>query len=168
MHLTPKHAPDSLSDVPAQLRCPRSPAQVYETVMINDDAKKTGKIVKKLGLTVPPRQLRGTDSTQKLRAVMRAWLPLAGAVLGMVAKHLPSPTESATSRIDKVRARSAVCFRPWPPCSRCVAPSHMMSHQLWPESLAPTSTPEVEAQVDHMREAVAKCASTSDDVRAVQ
>ena len=90
--------------------------------MINDDAKKTGKIVKKLGLTVPPRQLRGTDSTQKLRAVMRAWLPLAGAVLGMVAKHLPSPTESATSRIDKVRARSALCVSLWPPCSRRVAP----------------------------------------------
>lgn len=78
--------------------------QIYETVMINDDAKKTGKIVKKLGLEVPPRQLRGTDGTQKLRAVMRAWLPLASAVLGMVAKHLPSPTESATSRIDKVCA----------------------------------------------------------------
>ena len=62
------------------------------------------KIIQGLGLQgrVPERVLAGTDGRAALRAVLRAWLPLSEAVLGMASKHLPSPVESAPERFSRL------------------------------------------------------------------
>jgi len=58
-------------------------------------------IVKGRGLAarMPTRALEVTDPRQALRAVLRAWLPLSEAVLGMAVHHLPSPAEAAPFRV---------------------------------------------------------------------
>ncbi|MEW5312778.1 MAG: hypothetical protein WDW38_004386 [Sanguina aurantia] len=59
-----------------------------------------GAIVKGRGLTqVTARALEHSDPRQALRAVLRAWLPLSEAVLGMAVACLPSPSEAAPSRV---------------------------------------------------------------------
>ncbi|RYG52271.1 hypothetical protein EON67_01605, partial [archaeon] len=42
------------------------------------------------------------EAKGRLRAVMRAWLPLHEAVLGMVVRRLPSPVEAQAARVDKL------------------------------------------------------------------
>jgi len=79
---------------------------VYETVMIQKDKEKLEKIIGSLGLTIAPRDLRTTDTRQQLTAVMTAWLPLAAAVLRMVASQLPSPNQ-----LDQDRAEKLICSR---------------------------------------------------------
>ena len=50
-------------------------AQVYDTVLNKDSDKKTAKIVKKLGLDVPARLLRGTVSHRTVQSlVLTAYL----------------------------------------------------------------------------------------------
>lgn len=55
-----------------------------------------------LGSLVPPRALEHSDPRQALRAVMRAWLPLSEAVLGMAIDKLPSPSQAAPYRIARL------------------------------------------------------------------
>ncbi|CAD7704026.1 unnamed protein product [Ostreobium quekettii] len=58
------------------------------------------KIIKARRLsTVDERQVKSPDPRQALRAVLRAWLPISEAVLGMVVQHMPSPLSSARLRI---------------------------------------------------------------------
>ena len=49
------------------------------------------KIVVALGLKVDARDAAHPDARTALKAVLRAWLPLGDAVLGMAAEHLPCP-----------------------------------------------------------------------------
>lgn len=50
------------------------------------------KIVAALGLKVDARAAAHPDARTALKAVLRAWLPLSDAVLGMAVQHLPCPT----------------------------------------------------------------------------
>ena len=38
----------------------------------------------------------------RLQAIMRAWLPVAATVLGVVARKLPSPVEAQRARVGKL------------------------------------------------------------------
>eukprot|EP00090_Calanus_glacialis_P001947 TRINITY_DN11454_c0_g1_i1.p1 TRINITY_DN11454_c0_g1~~TRINITY_DN11454_c0_g1_i1.p1 ORF type:complete len:1029 (+),score=406.18 TRINITY_DN11454_c0_g1_i1:471-3557(+) len=75
---------------------------VYDAVMVRKDKDRLEKIVKALSLTVPPRDLRSTDPRQQLSAVFSSWLPLATAVLSMVATKLPSPAQLGAERAEKL------------------------------------------------------------------
>lgn len=49
---------------------------------------------------VPPKLLEpGADPRAAVRAVLKAWLPLSEAVLGMAVAHLPSPVAAAPVRL---------------------------------------------------------------------
>jgi ribosome assembly protein 1 len=48
---------------------------------------------------VPAKLLEGGDPRAALKAVLRAWLPLSEAVLGMTVSHLPSPAAAAPLRL---------------------------------------------------------------------
>lgn len=64
-----------------------------------------GPIVSGRNLTgaVPAKLLEaGADPRQSLRAVLRAWLPLSEAVLGMAVGHLPSPALAAPLRVPRL------------------------------------------------------------------
>lgn len=53
-----------------------------------------------LSHAVPAKLLEGSsDPRAALKAVLRAWLPLAEAVVGMAVTHLPSPAAAAAVRI---------------------------------------------------------------------
>eukprot|EP00201_Polytomella_parva_P014391 CAMPEP_0175066456 /NCGR_PEP_ID=MMETSP0052_2-20121109/16521_1 /TAXON_ID=51329 ORGANISM="Polytomella parva, Strain SAG 63-3" /NCGR_SAMPLE_ID=MMETSP0052_2 /ASSEMBLY_ACC=CAM_ASM_000194 /LENGTH=785 /DNA_ID=CAMNT_0016333165 /DNA_START=42 /DNA_END=2396 /DNA_ORIENTATION=- len=65
-----------------------------------------GAIVRGRGLAVPKKTLEQSDLKQALRAVFRAWLPLAEAVLGMAVQQLPSPCAAAPTRIPHLFAES--------------------------------------------------------------
>jgi ribosome assembly protein 1 len=60
-----------------------------------------GPIVTSRGLSphVPAKLLEGGDPRAALKAVLRAWLPLSEAVLGMTVAHLPSPATAAPLRL---------------------------------------------------------------------
>ena len=75
---------------------------VYDAVMVRKDKEMLQKIVSALSLTVPPRDLRSTDPKQQLSAVFSSWLPLATAVLNMVATKLPSPAQLGQERAEKL------------------------------------------------------------------
>jgi translation elongation factor EF-G len=55
-----------------------------------------------LGARVPAKVLEGPDARAALRAVLRAWLPLSEAVLGMAVSHLPSPPDAAPARVPRL------------------------------------------------------------------
>lgn len=44
------------------------------------------------------------EPRQALRAVLRAWLPLSEAVLGMAVQHMPHPAEAAPARVPRLLA----------------------------------------------------------------
>lgn len=67
-----------------------------------DHVAVLGKIIQGLGLkNIPERSISTPDSRSALRSVLRAWLPLSEAVLGMAAEHLPSP-RSARDRVPRL------------------------------------------------------------------
>ncbi|GIL67389.1 hypothetical protein Vafri_20793, partial [Volvox africanus] len=55
-----------------------------------------------LGALVPNKALEHPDPRQALRSVLRAWLPLSEAVLGMAAAQLPSPPTAAPVRASRL------------------------------------------------------------------
>ena len=63
-----------------------------------------GKIVNGLGLKniISERAISGSDARAALRTVLRTWLPLSEAVLGMAAQHLPSPAAAAPLRVHRL------------------------------------------------------------------
>ncbi|WIA32200.1 hypothetical protein OEZ86_003049 [Tetradesmus obliquus] len=72
------------------------------SVCDGEDAKAVlGPIVTSRGLSpqVPAKLLEGGDPRAALKAVLRAWLPLSEAVLGMTVEHLPSPAAAAPLRL---------------------------------------------------------------------
>jgi hypothetical protein len=85
-----------------------------------DVAAILAPIVKGRGLgQVTPKALAG-DARQALRSVLRAWLPLSEAVLGMATEHLPSPAAAAPSRVPKLLGGKpgALAGRRWPPARK--------------------------------------------------
>ena len=75
---------------------------VYDAVVVRKDKDMLQKMVASLALNIPPRDLRSTDPRQQLSAIFSAWLPLASAVLSMVANKLPSPAELGEDRAEKL------------------------------------------------------------------
>lgn len=55
-----------------------------------------------LQLQVPDKDLKQGNMRLSLQAFLRAWLPLAPAVMDMVVEHLPSPVEAAPLRVEKI------------------------------------------------------------------
>eukprot|EP00965_Chrysotila_dentata_P084048 2774433-Pleurochrysis_carterae.AAC.1 len=101
-HFTPSTKP------PLTLRPPPfglvpTPRQVYSAALLSPDAAAVNKIVRSLSLTVSPRELDHADHVVSLRAIMRAWLPLAPAVLNAIAAALPS------ARIAQKRRLAVLC-----------------------------------------------------------
>jgi len=75
---------------------------VYDAVMVRKDKELLQKMVSALSLNISPRDLRSTDPKQQLSAVFSSWLPLASAVLNMVANKLPSPSQLGLERAEKL------------------------------------------------------------------
>lgn len=57
---------------------------------------------------VPLKVLDRPDPRGALKAVLRAWLPLSEAVLGMAVTHLPSPLAAAPARIPHLLSGSSI------------------------------------------------------------
>ena len=79
---------------------------LYDVIMVQKDKEKLDKIIGSLGLSVAARDLKTSDTRQQVSAVMSSWLPLASAVLKMVARKLPSP-----SCLGQDRAEKLICSR---------------------------------------------------------
>lgn len=75
---------------------------VYDSCVQNPNEDRVNKIVSSLKLDVNKRDMASKDAKLKLSAVMRAWLPLHHAVLGMVVRALPSPFEAQRKRLPKL------------------------------------------------------------------
>lgn len=75
---------------------------VYNSVMIEDDAAKTEKIVASLQLDIPQREVQNKNREEALRSVMGKWLPLSRAVLAMVVEQHPPPTVAQGNRIRRL------------------------------------------------------------------
>ena len=60
------------------------------------------KIVKSLGLTIPPHIMRSKDPRALLTTVFSAWLPLSTALLISVIEKLPSPPDAQASRLPEL------------------------------------------------------------------
>ncbi|KAJ9529927.1 hypothetical protein QJQ45_023207, partial [Haematococcus lacustris] len=88
-----------------------------------DVAGVLGQICKARGLghLVPARALEQSDPKQALRAVLRAWLPLSEAVLGMAVAQLPSPAASAPYRLPRLLGHPPGC--PGPALLQSLPPS---------------------------------------------
>jgi small GTP-binding protein len=94
----------------------------YDALVVNPNDDRIAKIVSSLKLEVSKRDLAAGSAQQqggngaggfgggggkdakiaRLQAVMRAWLPLHTAVLGMVVRALPSPFEAQRKRLPKL------------------------------------------------------------------
>ncbi|XP_057305551.1 elongation factor-like GTPase 1 isoform X1 [Hydractinia symbiolongicarpus] len=75
---------------------------VYEAVLLNRDKEKIDKIVASLKLKISARDSKYTDYRIHLHAILRQWLPLSDALLGMVCKVLPSPLDIKEERVKNL------------------------------------------------------------------
>ena len=66
------------------------------------DKDKIERIIASLELKLSARDTRNTDPRTNLQAILRQWLPLSNAILGMVATRLPSPLDVPGERIEKL------------------------------------------------------------------
>ena len=57
---------------------------------------------------VSDRALAQSDAKAALRTVMKSWLPLSEAVLGMAVEQLPDPITAAPERLPRLLALSAL------------------------------------------------------------
>jgi hypothetical protein len=73
---------------------------VYDYVNTSGPAptKTLAEMVTALKVSVPPRDLNHADARVQLQSVLRSWLSLPNAVLGMVVDHLPSPVAATPNR----------------------------------------------------------------------
>ncbi|KAK9830922.1 hypothetical protein WJX81_005694 [Elliptochloris bilobata] len=78
--------------------------RAYEACAPGADARSVlERIVKGLALEqVPAKALVHPEARTALRAVLRAWLPLSEAVLGMAVDQLPSPRQAAPQRLPRL------------------------------------------------------------------
>eukprot|EP00092_Neocalanus_flemingeri_P025078 GFUD01027194.1.p1 GENE.GFUD01027194.1~~GFUD01027194.1.p1 ORF type:complete len:1021 (+),score=381.10 GFUD01027194.1:451-3513(+) len=91
---------------------------VYEAVVVRKDKERLEKMVSSLSLTVPARDLRSTDPKQQLSAIFSSWLPLAAAVLSMVARKLPSPAQLGPERAEMLLCSKTKKFSSLPPATQ--------------------------------------------------
>ena len=87
---------------------------LYKCVVIEKDKEKLERIVSTLGLKVAPRDLRNPDPRHQLSAVFSSWLPLAGAVLRVVAHILPSPAALSEERAERLICSQTRAFTTLP------------------------------------------------------
>lgn len=99
-----------------------------------------GKIVESLGLqnTVSNKALAHPEPRTALRSVLRAWLPLSEAVLGMALEHLPSPVASARDRLQRLLPSRSVALKGLP------------------------QSPELSQSLDKIENALSECNTTAD------
>ena len=130
-----KLAGNKLKPMFAQL-CLEPIWRVYSTAA-EDDAQAGRPLLtalaSKMKLSVPARELSKAETASAVRSVMRAWLPLAKAVLSNVAHALPSPADAAATRAPHLlgasgaaRKRNELPSRPdeaeeTAACSRAIA-----------------------------------------------
>lgn len=111
---------------------------VYRATVVNFNQDRLATIVETLGVKVLPRDLTpGCDTRNLVRSIMSQWRPLAPAVLGMVAEHLPNPIVSQANRIPSI-------FR--------------SLHKDLPIA------PELQAEHDRLTDAMVRCDKTTNDV----
>jgi ribosome assembly protein 1 len=59
----------------------------------------TEKIVTSLGIKIPARDLKYSDSKAPLQSLFNLWIPLARSLLNMVVEYLPSPQNLAEEKV---------------------------------------------------------------------
>ncbi|CAM9908533.1 unnamed protein product, partial [Phaeothamnion confervicola] len=74
--------------------------QLYDVAMRQNNAERAGRMAAKLGVEVPPRELKHSDGRAILQSVMRRWLPVAESLLRMVVEHGPSPLQAQAHRLE--------------------------------------------------------------------
>jgi translation elongation factor EF-G len=106
--------------------------------------------------------LASKDLQLRIQAIMRSWLPLHAAVLGMVVRKLPSPVEAQQKRLEKL----------WPSIIGSVALSYHNNKHATPaasSSLAHTDINDsisLQERLQAVRNSVAAC-DTSPDAECV-
>ena len=83
---------------------------LYDAVMVQKDNEKIEKMINTLNIKVASRDLRSTDTRQKLSAIFAQWLPLTKAVLNMVVKVLPSPKDVNSERAEQLMCAKTARF----------------------------------------------------------
>ncbi len=91
----------------ADRRCTRRTAHHDEHMAVGGSAGERHRahavpVPVRSSLQVPERVLQAGDARAALRAVLRSWLPLSEAVLGMATQHMPSPVAAAPSRVPRL------------------------------------------------------------------
>ncbi|CAI9717329.1 elongation factor-like GTPase 1 isoform X1 [Octopus vulgaris] len=86
---------------------------VYQAVMIKKDKEMIAKIVNSLNLKISARDSR-SDPKVHIQAICSQWLPLSNAVLSMVAKKIPAPTNMSKARIEKLMSSNSRGFESLP------------------------------------------------------
>jgi ribosome assembly protein 1 len=65
-----------------------------------NDKVRLQKIIDSQKLKVNPRELAKEDPKEVVRSVLPVWLPLADALLNVVARHLPNPIEAQKMKMS--------------------------------------------------------------------
>jgi ribosome assembly protein 1 len=91
----------------------------YDACVLNPNDDRINKIVTSLNLEnkLNKRDMAGKDGRLKLQNVMRAWLPLSSAVLGMVVRALPSPLEAQKTRVERL----------WPSIKKSISSTRLIN-----------------------------------------
>ena len=74
--------------------------RTYACAVLRPSQERMQKIIEAFGLNVPEGIVTHSDPQARVRGIMKAWLPLARAVLSMVVRCLPSPAEAQGKRLD--------------------------------------------------------------------
>jgi len=74
--------------------------RTYACAVLRPSLERMQKIIEAFGLNVPEGTTTHSDPQARVRGIMKAWLPLARAVLSMVVRCLPSPAEAQGKRLD--------------------------------------------------------------------
>ena len=85
------------------------------------------------GAQVSDRALAQTDAKAALRTVMKSWLPVSEAVLGMAVEQLPDPITAAPERLPRLLALSALdgAAAPLSPSVQQVISTDAQCLQVW-------------------------------------
>ena len=94
---------------------------MYDAVVVTKDKAKMEKMVSSLGVVVSARDLRA-EPRQQLAAVLSAWLPLASAVLRVVARALPSPAALSGERAERLICPQSRQFSSLPAATQALRP----------------------------------------------
>ena len=79
--------------------------QLYSTAVTQADPEKAAKMAQRgMDVELPPREVNKREPRATLQAIMRKWLPLADAVLRMIVRCVPAPTEAQRKRFSTLVA----------------------------------------------------------------